>query len=100
MTIEFLLSGCEHTASDVFCTEVACQRVDDDEFHIDILREFLDLVDEQHLVCRIVCACNVNSVEDGFWIQSDSLRHLSDSLRTEGVLSIDVEDLSIEAALF
>ena len=49
--VQLLLALSELASSEVLRTEVASQRVDDDQFHLDVPRHPLDLVDQQHLMC-------------------------------------------------
>ena len=51
VTVEFLLAVCQHTTADVFCTEVACQGIDNNHLHIEAFAHALDFVNQEHLVC-------------------------------------------------
>ena len=42
VTVQFLLPICKHAATDKFCTEVACKRIDDDHLDIESLAHTLD----------------------------------------------------------
>ena len=98
MAVELLLPLGEHAATDILSTEVAGQRIHDDELHVHAAAEALDLVHQENLVSRIVRAGHVDAAEDRVRVEAQSSRHLRDALWAEGVLGVDVEDVAVEAA--
>ena len=98
VAVELLLPLGEHATTDVLSTEVAGQRIHDDELHVHAAAEALDLVHQENLVSRVVRTGHVNAAEDRVRVKTQSSRHLRDALWAEGVLGVDVEDVAVEAA--
>ena len=60
----------------------------------------MNFINQQHLMCGIVCTSNVDSLEGNIWIHAHSASHLGNSLRPESVFRIDVEYFTVKSPLF
>ena len=88
--VEFLLSSRECSSPDVFCSEVCCEAVYDDEFDVvSVCDDVFDFFAEEHLVVAVVCSGDFDVVEHLVWVCSDAFCELDDAFWSECVLGVD-----------
>lgn len=90
--VELLLAVGKCSSAYVFCSEMACERVYDDEPDRQVLLgdEVLYFLGEEHLVVRVVGACDLDASERLIRVESHTFGELADAFGSERVLRIDV----------